>query len=117
MSKLKVVELSGHKISLLELPPPHMLFLASAMSSEEDANPMTAMAYMGGLAALVVKAVDGEPVVLDGKMPRTLDQLAHVGRGFIMVLYEVVDDYGDMMAIFQGIVDNYNGESKSMNPT
>lgn len=85
---LRSVTIDGHTLMLVEEPPPHLLFLASAVQERAaEADPMMSLAWMSGLLALLLRELDGEPVEVV-KLPRNLDTLAEAGRQLLMELYE-----------------------------
>lgn len=135
MSKTRLVtaEAEGYTVTLdvLQVPPPHMLFLASQVESAELTT-LDALAAAGGLTALVVRAarVDyrdpsapmSAPVSHAGEdfsvtqLPRDLSGLLALGRGFIMALYDVAPSYGVLGEAFTKVVHSYKS-SGGANPT
>lgn len=115
-----VVNADGYDITVhvLSVPPPHFMFLASQVESAE-LDPMDKLAAAGGLAAIVVRAVElgehREPFDLPA-LPRTLPDLMAAGRGFIMALYELVPSYPMLGEAFTQVVGSFKAQ-RSANPT
>lgn len=85
----KVIHYDGHRIELADTPPPHLLFLTSKFQQGKYSE-IEGMAISGGLATLVVVAVDEEKVVFEsGKLPRTMAQLKETGEAFIMQVFDI----------------------------
>ena len=116
MSELKNVEVAGHTIGVLKLPPPHLMFLASKSQADASDDSMATLSRAGGLAALVVRTIDGEEVVNARRLPRTLDELASLGEGFIMAAWDVFGSYEVLTEVFTAVLASY-GAGAAPNPT
>lgn len=114
----KVIDFNGTQLTILAEPPPHVLFMGSQLQSDASDDNLVSLARVGGLAALCVQAIDGEEVVMAGGMPRDLDALAAVGRGFIMVAFEHLGGtYAELGELFEVILAAYKDEGVAANPT
>lgn len=112
----RAVDLDGVPARILVRPPPHLIFLGSQVDAEkDDAPPLATLARMGGLAALVVRELDGEEVVFAAGMPRTLADLEVAGRGFVMAAFERVGSYEALGELFRAILHQY--DAGTANPT
>lgn len=116
MSELKQVGVAGHSLGVLKLPPPHLMFLASKSQSEPTEDSMVMLSRAGGLAALVVRTIDGEEVVNERRLPRTLDELSALGQGFIMAAWDVFESYDAMGEVFTAVLASYSA-GEAPNPT
>ena len=112
---LRVIEAGALRIGVLPMPPPHMVFLASRVRAAGEADAFQTMRYSGGLAALVVRELNGESVVNERRLPRTLEELGDLGEGFIMAAYEAVGSYEGLTDMFHAVLAAYRGDAA--NPT
>lgn len=117
MDKLKTLDIVGpngtHTLKLVAEPPPHMMFLGSQVQSA-GLEGLDELAAAGGLAALVVREFDGEPVDMQ-RLPRTLPELLDLGRGFIMLAFEKCGSYEEMGFVFTEVMGSLKVDST--NPT
>lgn len=117
MAELKTIEVQGaervHVVQILVEPPPHMLFLASELQSANMGS-MEQFALGGGIAACVIRTLNGEPMHPQ-KLPRTQEELLALGRGCILDMYDAVGSYADLNAISEAIMAAYQGDAA--NPT
>jgi hypothetical protein len=116
---LLFIESGAHRLGVLPVPPPHLMFLASQVQEATGKDSLTDLAYAGGLAALCVREIDGETVELPARLPRDLVSLAALGRGFVMVAYEVLGGYSEITAALEAVMGSYRGDTgdKNLNPT
>lgn len=116
---LLTIEVGSHSVGVLAVPPPHLMFLASQMQSAPPADMLTDLARSGGLAAICVRDLDGEPVALAGALPKTLDELAALGRGFIMTMWSTFGGYEEIGALIVSVMGAYKkGDGRAqINPT
>ena len=112
---LRIIESGALRLGVLAEPPPHMVFMASRVQAAGQADTLTTLRYSGGLAALVVREVNGEPVVNERRLPRTLDELGDLGEGFIMAAWDVVGSYEGLADLFHTALAAYQGSNA--NPT
>ena len=115
--ELKSVDVEGITLRVLPEPPPHLVFLSSQIDAEKDStDSLVLLARMGGLAALVVRELDGEEVLYAaGRPPRTMAELESTGRGFVMAAFERVGSYEALSELFAAILAVY--QESSANPT
>lgn len=114
---LLFIEIGAHRVGVLAVPPPHLMFLASQVQNETGKDPMADLAYAGGLAALCVREIDGEAVEIPPRLPRDLPSLAALGRGFVMVSYDILGGFPEIASAIQGVMSAYSGAGRSLNPT
>lgn len=106
---------AGHSIELQPKPPPHVLFLASKMTSDPTEDTLRVLSRAGGLAALLVVSIDGEPVVMERRRPRDLTELEALGEVFIMAAFDVFGSWEAMTEALTAIHAAMGGAN--LNPT
>lgn len=113
--ELTIVEVDGHKIGVLKMPPPHLMFLASKMSSEPAVDQLKEMVRQCGFVAMVVRTIDGEEVVNERRLPRTLPELEDLGEAYVMAAWDVFGSYESLRDVGAAVLSAYHGEVP--NPT
>lgn len=113
--ELTIIEADGHMVGVLKMPPPHMIFLASKVKSEPEIDSLSTLRRAGGLAALVVRTIDGEEVINERRLPRDITALESLGEMFIMAAYDCFGSYESLSDVFAAVLGAYHGEVP--NPT
>lgn len=113
---MRTLTVSGHIIGLQPKPPPHVLFLASKMTSDPTEDTLRVLSRAGGLSALLVASIDGEPVVVERKLPRDLPALEALGEAFIMAAFDVFGSWEALTEALTAIHAEAMGAA-NLNPT
>lgn len=113
--ELTIVEVDGHKIGVLKMPPPHLMLLASKMSSEPAVDQLKEMTRQCGLVAMAVRTIDGEEVVNKRKLPRDIPELEDLGEAYVMAAWDVFGSYESLRNVSAAVFRAYHGEVP--NPT